>query len=179
MFHPFSRKSCRNWVFAELSVSSCIFKHILGILDILFICPMIDIALGFLYLSNIWYAVTKKSLAASVPLMKKEIGFTNKNLGECSANFSILYGSFKLIGGVMTDIFSANALFSLGLLFGSIINLVIPFIHDAKYISYIWGFNGLLQGVGGPASSKIVLDNVPSNRKTTIWSNLLTVSHTS
>jgi sugar phosphate permease len=133
-------------------------------------------SLLLLFLSNLWYAITKKSLSSAIPLMKQHIGFTNKNIGECSANFSLLYGSFKLIGGVLADIFPADFLFTLGLALGSLINLCIPIVSQGQYISYFWGLNGLLQGMGGPALSKVVMDHIPADRKAAVWSNLFTVS---
>lgn len=125
--------------------------------------------------------------------MKDSLGLSNKDFGDFSAGFSMGYGIFKLIGGVMTDFVCAHFLFSCGLLAASLLNFAFPFVasllldetnsanpdRDAYLIGLIWTFwslNGILQGVGGPALSKVVIQSVDPQKRSLIWSNLHSVS---
>lgn len=161
--------------------------------------------LWILYLTNLCYALPKRSLPASFPFMKESLGLINKDYGDISAGFSLGYGLFKLIGGVVTDFVSAQFLFSCGLLAASFLNFIFPHIalmiingnqlsmedptdqfrqeatvvRDATLVRMIWIFwtlNGILQGVGGPALSKVVIQSISSERRNSIWSNLHAVS---
>jgi sugar phosphate permease len=132
-------------------------------------------SLVILYIGNLWYAVTKKSLSVATFSMKEDLGITAASIAQFSSSFSLTYGIFKLVGGLLTDIFPAGTLFSLGLLLGSIINLVIPFLPNLATIQLAWSLNGLVQGGGGPALSKIVIEKFAVDRRASIWSNLLTV----
>eukprot|EP00981_Chlorochromonas_danica_P007833 scaffold1884_cov343-Ochromonas_danica.AAC.50 len=133
-----------------------------------------------LYFGNLWYAVTKKSLSSSLPVMKKVFSLSPADIGRFSATFSIGYGLFKLVGGILTDYVPATTVFSLGLLFGSVINLTIPALPSRlDLIQACWAMNGAVQGGGGPALSKVVIEEFPSEQRASTWSSLLTVSYTS
>ncbi len=150
-----------------------------------------------LYLANLCYALPKRSLPASFPFMKDSLRLSNKDYGNFSAGFSLGYGLFKLIGGVMTDFVSAHRLFACGLMAASLLNCIFPqvinlmnedfydnvdkngsIINDSSMVHIVWIFwtlNGVLQGVGGPALSKVVIQNFSSSRRSAIWSNLHSV----
>jgi sugar phosphate permease len=85
-----------------------------------------DVPYYILYFSNLWYAMLKRSLAASLPLMKSQLHLSYHDIGQCSALFSIFYGSFKLVGGIISDLLPVYQVYSIGILLGSVINLLIP-----------------------------------------------------
>lgn len=134
------------------------------------------VAIIALYFGNLWYAVTKKSLSSSLPVMKKVFSLSPADIGRFSATFSMGYGLFKLVGGILTDYIPATTVFSLGLLFGSIMNLAIPALPRLDLIQACWAVNGAVQGGGGPALSKVVIEEFPSDQRASTWSGLLTVS---
>jgi sugar phosphate permease len=138
-----------------------------------------QLASTILHLSNLWYAILKKSLASSTPTMRDELLLHTRDIGDFSAIFSLGYGIFKLVGGVLCDIFPADQVFSMGIFLGSCINLLIPLSNDVLVIKGLWGLNGVLQGAGGPATSKIVIDYFPKERRMSTWSSLLNVSYVS
>jgi sugar phosphate permease len=139
---------------------------------------MSSIEVVVLYLNNLWYAILKRSLASSIPFMRKDLNFSNTDIGRCSSLFSILYGTFKLVGGVLTDIFPVSSVFNAGIIFGSLLNIAIPFVPNKNWIIWLWGLNGLLQGAGGPASTKLVIEYFPKHQRDVQWSNLLLVRNT-
>lgn len=133
--------------------------------------------LFLLHFGNLWYAVTKKSLAASTPMMRQELGLTPSHIGQFSASFSLCYGIFKLIGGLLTDIMPATMVYSLGLLLGSVINMLIPALSDLSSIHWCWAINGAVQGGGGPSLSKVVIEQFPPGARASTWSSLLTANN--
>ncbi|RYY87124.1 MFS transporter [archaeon] len=158
---------------------------------------LIPLSTALLYVGNMWYAVIKKSLASSTPLMQKELGITATDIGEFSASFSLCYGLFKLVGGLLSDIYPVCTLYSGCLLLGGMMNICIPmlYINKDKYtytnnahinsfrsmfslipmLKVCWSVNGVVQGAGGPALSKITIDFFPAQHRSRAWSALLTV----
>lgn len=128
-----------------------------------------------LLFANLNYALVKKPFSCSIPQMIVKLGLTKKDIGEFSASFTFLYALFKLVGGVLTDMLSGHLLFSGGLFLGGLINLIIPFFSDIPTLRSLWAMNGLLQGSGGPALSKIAIVYFPSNCRSSTWSFLNTV----
>eukprot|EP01039_Chlorochromonas_danica_P001868 gene1868-2044_t len=110
--------------------------------------------------------------------MKKVFSLSPADIGRFSATFSIGYGLFKLVGGILTDYVPATTVFSLGLLFGSVINLTIPALPSRlDLIQACWAMNGAVQGGGGPALSKVVIEEFPSEQRASTWSSLLTFNN--
>lgn len=138
----------------------------------------LSLALGILHVSNFWFAILKRTLSVSIPFMKAPFNLNVQDIGDCSSNFSICYGSFKLIGGIFSDYIPAEWVFSLGLLLGSAVNFAIASISGgkARFLVWLWGMNGLLQGAGGPALSKMIIDFLPESSRSYTWSSLMNVS---
>lgn len=125
---------------------------------------------------------------------------TTVEIGAFSAAFSVGYGCFKFFGGILVDWFgrkekengsegrAANVLFVMGLLAGSVMNLFVPALArmfansvDSKHlllygIQSCWFVNGAMQGVGGPALSKLVIQSIPAARRSEVWASLHSVS---
>lgn len=135
-----------------------------------------NIVVSAFLLGNIFYSIIKKSLSISIPVMKKTLQTTNIDIGNMSSQFSIAYGVFKLVGGVLSDIIPAYSLFILGLFLGSVVNLAMLFVVDIKAIIFLWMLNGMAQGAGGPALSKLVVVHFPASVSGSIWSYLTFVS---
>ena len=98
----------------------------------------------------------------------------------------------------MCDYFSPMRLFIGGIIFGSVVNLCIGFddevraysylhiwnglvINKYKYFSnssvysYLLAINGMAQGVGGPAASKLVQITYPQCYTGSVWAAIIFV----
>lgn len=129
-----------------------------------------------LLIGNFFYSIAKKSLASSIPLLKRSLNVSKQDLGGMSSDFSLAYGVSKLVGGAMSDVLPPYILFTVGLFLGAFVNLSITGVTDIESIGYLWMLNGLGQGVGGPALSKVVVELFPSNVRASVWSSLTFVS---
>lgn len=129
-----------------------------------------------LLVGNYFYSIAKKSLASSTPLLKRTLSVSKQDLGDMSSDFSLAYGVSKLVGGALSDLLPPYVFYTVGLFLGAFANLAIAGVTDIKAIGYLWMLNGLGQGVGGPALSKVVVDLFPSSVRSSVWSNLTFVS---
>ena len=129
-----------------------------------------------LYVGNFFYSVSKRSLNVSFPLLKTQMGATNAHMGDMSSEFSFAYGVSKLLGGVLSDLFPSYALFTIGLYIGAIVNLFIAGANSISSIGFLWMLNGLGQGPGGPALSRLVIEHWPAKSRASVWSSLTFVS---
>eukprot|EP00598_Pedospumella_elongata_P000473 CAMPEP_0184976078 /NCGR_PEP_ID=MMETSP1098-20130426/7104_1 /TAXON_ID=89044 /ORGANISM="Spumella elongata, Strain CCAP 955/1" /LENGTH=287 /DNA_ID=CAMNT_0027498875 /DNA_START=56 /DNA_END=916 /DNA_ORIENTATION=+ len=125
-----------------------------------------------LYVGNFFYSVSKRSLNVSFPLLKTQMGATNAHMGDMSSEFSFAYGVSKLLGGVLSDLFPSYALFTIGLYIGAIVNLCIAGASSISSIGFLWMLNGLGQGPGGPALSRLVIEHWPAKSRASVWSSL-------
>eukprot|EP01038_Epipyxis_sp_PR26KG_P006822 gene6822-9340_t len=129
-----------------------------------------------IFLANVQYAIIKRSFSASLPIMKDNLQLTKTHIGLISANFSLSYGLSKLCGGMMSDIFDPRLLFELGLLGGSLVNILIAVVvvpssySSTTILSFFWMMNGILQGVGGPSLTKLVVVQFDRSIIGTVWS---------
>lgn len=129
-----------------------------------------------LLIGNFFYSIAKKSLSSSIPQLKMTLNVSKQDLGDMSSDFSLAYGVSKLVGGAFSDLLPPYVLYTVGLFLGAVANLAITAVTGIKAIGYLWMLNGLGQGVGGPALSRVVVDLFPANVRSTVWSNLTFVS---
>jgi len=134
------------------------------------------IVLGGFIAGNLFYSITKKSLSVALPLIKSSLLASNVDIGAISSKFSLSYGCSKLLGGVLSDIFPPSLLFNVGLFLGAALNIGILLVSDAPSIGILWMLNGMGQGIGGPALSKLVVTHFPSSVSSSVWSYLTFVS---
>lgn len=134
------------------------------------------LVVGGLLLGNFYYSVAKKSLPVAIPQLERTLSVTTEDLGKISSSFSIAYGVGKIIGGVVCDMLSPYILYVVGLYLAAFVNLSIIFVDDIPSITEMWALNAFLQGVGGPALSKLVVEWFPRSTRTNVWANLTFVS---
>jgi sugar phosphate permease len=134
------------------------------------------LVMGGLLLGNFYYSVAKKSLPVAIPQLQDKLSASTKDLGSFSSAFSISYGVGKVLGGVMSDLASPYVLYVVGLYLAAFVNLAIVFTKTVPSMSTMWALNAFVQGVGGPALSRLVVDISPPKTRTSNWSNLTFVS---
>ena len=131
-----------------------------------------------LLIGNFFYSVSKKSLPITNIHLETKMNATTVDLGNISSAFSAAYGISKLLGGILSDVLPPYHLFCVGLYLAGILNLAILFAVDIPTIYILWAINGLGQGVGGPALSKLVVQFFPTKVRSSTWGNLSFVRHT-
>ena len=119
--------------------------------------------------------VARKALSVTMPLLLahnegKTSFLSETDIGSISTAFSASYGLSKFVGGVLADFLSCSSLFALGLALAGGCNVLFAIVEDKHLLVYIWGLNGLLQGVGWPALSTILLNWFPPKNRGTAWS---------
>ncbi len=84
----------------------------------------------------------------------KEIGqalsYTKLELGDILAVSAFMYGIGKFVMGALSDKSDARKFMAVGLVLTGIINLTFGFVEGYSIQLFLWGLNGLVQGMGWP-----------------------------
>ena len=152
--------------------------------------------LVLLLASQILYALLKTTLPVSLPYISKDptLTISKAQIGSIYTLFALTYGASKLVGGILSDGYvSCELLYGLGLFMGSIVNLMIFFIPlsmfsvhenenetDSSFLYLIgglWVINGMGQGIGGPALTKLITTMFDPSSVGFVWSTLTFASN--
>jgi len=101
-----------------------------------------------------------------------ELGLTKTQMGSINSSFSLCYGISKFIGGVLSDFISNRVLFCAGLILSGLSQLFFGFSSAISLFCFGWALHGLVQGVGWPALSGIVMKWVSKEKRGSAFSFL-------
>ncbi|CAM9893377.1 unnamed protein product [Heterosigma akashiwo] len=119
----------------------------------------------WLFLGNAVYNTARKSLSVASPLLMDELNFSKMEIGSITSSFTLCYGLSKFIGGVLSDMFSNKVLFTAGLFCAGLTQFIFGASSSLTVFCLVWAVNGLVQGVGWPALSGIVLRWFPKEQR--------------
>ena len=102
--------------------------------------------LGFSFLYMCIYCM-RLNLAAVMPLMMEEEGWTTVDVGIITGTLFWTYGFGHLINGRLGEIFGSNRFVILAVIFSFSANILISFQSTIVIIAIIWGFNGYFQSM--------------------------------
>ena len=121
------------------------------------------------------YYLLRKNFALAMPYLSN--AYDQSELGLILSAVSIAYGFGNLIMGFMVDYLNPKRVFIIGLLLSAIINLVfgvVPLQNAFLLMFTLMFINGFAQGVGYPASSKLITQYAEHKRQQdrviTYWS---------
>jgi MFS transporter, OPA family, sugar phosphate sensor protein UhpC len=90
------------------------------------------------------------------PVAAAELGLSLNQVGFIASSFPLLYGVSRLITGVLADRSSPAKALGVGLGLAGVLNVGMSLVSRPSALAGLWGFNGLVQGVGAGASAKLL-----------------------
>ena len=120
----------------------------------------------------------RSSIYYTAPAMvaTPSLGLDITAIGVISSVFPLAYGCSKFVSGVVGDVLSPRAMLASGLALTACVNLAFGCGSSLGWFVALWGFNGILQGWGGPACAKIITSWFASGERGTYW-GLWNISH--
>ncbi len=136
------------------------------------------------------FHLTRKNIAAALPDLSSDLGYSNVQLGLLGAALYFAYAFGKFINGVIADKADAKKFLTTALFISSVANIAFAlspgFIPQDKIffgqpllltvMAFFWGVNGWFQSMGFPGIAKSLAFWWSNKERGTIWS-LWTVSH--
>ena len=123
----------------------------------------------------IWFVyvvvyMTKNCFSAALASIVYEGAMTKSQTGIIMAAFQLVYAPLQLVGGVVADRYDPEKLIKIGLLGGSIANLIIFFNQNYYVILVTWILNAVVQFAVWPSVFKIVSSQlVKEDRKSATY----------
>jgi phosphoglycerate transporter family protein len=132
-----------------------------------------------LYGSLIGYGLfyfTRKNISVAMPLLSKELGLSNTDLGILGTLLYISYGVFKLLFGFVGDRVNPRRFMAVGLALSALMNLFFPFSTSLIAFGVFWFLNGIFQASGAPPCAKICVRWFSLSERGTKW-GIWNISH--
>lgn len=101
------------------------------------------------------YYLVRQNFYIAVPYLIKE-GLSPSELGIAVSALPFSYGVSKFLMGIVSDRSNARVFLATGIVFSSIISMLIPFITNVKLIILLMILNGMFQGMGWPACGRVI-----------------------
>ncbi|MBM4387661.1 MAG: MFS transporter [Deltaproteobacteria bacterium] len=132
-----------------------------------------------LYGSMIGYALfylTRKNISVALPLLSKDLGYSNTELGILGSLLYISYAIGKGSLGFFGDRADSRRFMAFGLTVSAIINILFGFSESLLVFGILWTMNGLFQAMGAPACAKICVKWYSVSERGTKWA-IWNISH--
>ena len=102
------------------------------------------------------YYACRKTFSSTMPHLMTHRSFTKEDLGLIASSFSVSYGIWKLLFGIIADHVNARKLFSTGLLLSGISVVLFSLGRSVFLCCIFWFIQGVVQGLGWPAALKLL-----------------------
>lgn len=128
-----------------------------------------------LYGSMVGYALfyfCRKNLSVALPLMSRDLGYSNTDLGVLGSTLYVVYGLSKFLSGVVADRANPRSFLVVGLVLSALVNFAFGFSSSLMVFIALWAVNGFFQSTGAPASAKMLATWFSAGErgtKTAIW----------
>jgi len=120
------------------------------------------IAFGLLYF---FYYAGRQNIALAIPLLKKEYGWTEVDLGFVSACFFWTYAFSHLLWGRLADKFGSRILGSMGGLLSVFFNWLCSFARTVGNLAFPWAMNGFVQAMGWSPGISLITNWWPRKKR--------------
>jgi OPA family sugar phosphate sensor protein UhpC-like MFS transporter len=118
----------------------------------------------------------RKNISGTIPIIGKELGYTNFQLGILGSTLYITYGLGKFLNGVMADRSNVRTFMASGLILSGLANLWFGSLYSLWALALAWGVNGWVQSMGFPPIARGMTIWYEPKGKATRWA-LWTCSH--
>jgi len=100
------------------------------------------------------YYFCRKNYAVAQPLIMKEFGWSETQVGAIITAYLTLYAAGQFLNGIAGDRFGARRMIAAGLGLSILVNAAFGFAAAIPVMAFLWGLNGLGQSSGWPGTVK-------------------------
>lgn len=100
------------------------------------------------------YYLCRKNYAVAQPVLMKEFGWTETQVGVIITAYLTLYAIGQFLNGVAGDRFGARRMIAAGLGLSILVNALFGLAGTIPLMAFLWGLNGLGQSSGWPGTMK-------------------------
>jgi len=132
-----------------------------------------------LYGSLIGYGLfyfCRKNISVALPLLARDLGFSNAELGVLGSLLYVSYGLSKASIGLVADRLNPRRLMAVGLCLSAIMNVCFGLSSSLLTFCAFWLLNGMFQATGAPPSAKICVRWFSVSERGTMW-GIWNISH--
>lgn len=122
------------------------------------------------------YYFTRRSFTFAMPGLMEDLGFDKSQLGILATTLAITYGLSKFLSGILADKSNPRYFMAIGLFLTGLCNIFFGFSSSLWVFVMFWGANGLFQGFGWPACTRLLTDWYSNSERGSWWSSV-SVSH--
>jgi sugar phosphate permease len=123
-----------------------------------------------------FYYLNRKNISVALPLLTKELGYTNTQLGLLGSLLYISYGIGKFVFGLLGDNVDPQRFMAIGLSLSALCNIAFGLSTSLTAFAGWWCLNGLFQSTGAPPCAKICVRWFSVSERGTKWA-IWNISH--
>jgi len=132
-----------------------------------------------LYSSLIGYGLyyfCRKNISVALPLLSRELGYSNSQLGVLGSLQYVSYAIFKGAFGFISDQMNPRRFMAVGLTLSCLMNVGFGLSNSLTAFGVFWFLNGVFQATGAPPCAKICARWFSVSERGTKWS-IWNISH--
>lgn len=107
----------------------------------------------------------RQNLAAAVPLMQEDLGYTKAQLGTVLGALKLTYGIGQLVNGQLAERVPARWLLAIGMFGSAALNVLFGSGTALYFLFFVWACNGYFQSLGWTPTMRVVANWVPVDRR--------------
>lgn len=127
------------------------------------------LAYGLLYFG-------RKNISGALPVLGRELGYSNLELGLLGSTLYVTYGIGKFANGVLADRSNIRTFMATSLVLSGLANLWFGSLASLWALAFAWGVNGWVQSMGFPPIARALTIWYPPEGRGTRWA-IWTTSH--
>ncbi|MGE4234228.1 MAG: phosphoglycerate transporter protein PgtP [Bacteriovoracia bacterium] len=108
------------------------------------------------FIGYVVFYFCRKNLSAATPAMITDLQITKTQIGTIWSVLYLSYGVSKLVSGLIGDRSNPRYFMAIGLFLSAVFNLAFGFSTSIVTLAIFWGLNGWVQGMGWPASVRLL-----------------------
>lgn len=122
------------------------------------------------------YYFARKNISVALPLLSRDLGYTNKQLGVLGSLLYVSYAVSKASFGFLGDRVDPRRFMAVGLTISALLNIGFGLSTSLFALGAFWLLNGVFQATGAPPSAKICVRWYSVSERGTKW-GLWNISH--
>jgi OPA family glycerol-3-phosphate transporter-like MFS transporter len=113
-------------------------------------------ALEATFLGYAMYYLVRNNVAVVAPEIREPLGYSREMIGDIVALTALCYGLSKFLMGSVSDRSDARKFMATGLALTAICNFAFGAATNYYIHLWLWGLNGLVQGMGWPPCGRVM-----------------------
>lgn len=111
----------------------------------------------------------RKNMSIALPVLSRDLGYTNTQLGVLSTVLYITYGVGKFVNGVLGDHANARWFMVVGLALSAVTNIFFGWSSALVAFLLFWGINGWVQSMGFPPCARLLAHWYSVSERGLMW----------